>query len=688
MWWRHRVCRSLLVVGLLVAQAPGSHPVYGESPETALEEALAVLQDGDIGRARELLEAVVDEWPGYRRAHYHLGRLAFDRGDLEESSKLFQTATEGEFPRAFSAWYYLGRTRILQREFTGAVEALDAALERAPEFSLALMERGRARLFMGDVEAGLADLHHILEAAEPPGQAAVLTGQLLVVLGRNEEARAVAQALKDRSQDGDRSHRRAEWLLAALNPNPQGWAELAGAIGDSPEAGDLYWALGELHLGTHPQHSAMLFRIALDHDSENPVSWLALERLVGQEEVVTLPDSMPNLRPALLRSRRLWEEGRHEEGRQIALRLLDQRPHLVPALLLLAQDAERREDLWQATWIYEQLLDWLGPIPSFGRRLAEVAQTMGAEELAMCGAHVALYGESQNGALYYLLGAIESDRGETEAAIEAYERALELGHEDVRIWLRLGELHFEQMEISASIEAYEGAMSMDPAAAEAVRPFALSSLTTEQYASVREILEKHIEQHPESINTLYSLGVMSLRDNHLEEAKTYFLRLAEVAPDHRQVHYNLGQILLRQGDTAAGQAEMKSFRQIKAAEDEEWEVHNQAHFRRVEARKLTAAGQPEQAIPLYAQSVSEGAAELSDYLELAAANLAVGRVGDALEGYEGILSSYPYHHAALEGLIEAARESGEQPKLEDAVRKLKILDWPCKMTSSDPRGDP
>ena len=117
-------------------------------------------------------------------------------------------------------------------------------------------------------------------------------------------------------------------------------------------------------------------------------------------------------------------------------------------------------------------------------------------------------------------------------------------------------------------------------------------------------------------------------------------------------------------------------------------MHNLAHFRRVEARKQAAAGKPEEAIPLYAESVTTGTAELSDYLELAAVNLATGRVEDALQGYEGILSSYPYHHAALEGLVEAATEAGEQPKLDDAVRKLKILDWPCKMTSSDQGGDP
>lgn len=684
---RNRILSPVLLASLLLTFVAASIPAQGVSPESALEEALAAVRAGEVARARELLEAVIDNWPGYRRAHYHLGRLEFDRGDLEEAARRLSIATQGDFPRAFSAWYHLGRTRMLQRDFSGAVEALDGALERAPGFSPALFERGRARLFMNDVDAGLADLSATLESPEAPPRAAVLTAQLLISLGRSQEARSVVQGLIDRSEREDPWRAQAQWLLEALDPGPSSQVQLAREVGGNPAAGDLYWALATTHLATDPGRSRLLFRIALDHDSENPISLRSLEQLVGESEAVALPTAMPNLRPALMRARKLWEEGSHQAGRRIAERLLAARPGLVPAHLLVARDAERLGELWRAAWIYEKLLEGLGPIPSIGRNLAQVAQAMGAPELASCGIELARKGEPSDGSLYYLLGVIEADRGETAAAIQAHERSLELGYRDVRTWLRLGELHFERMDISASLAAYERAMAIEPAAAEAVRSFALSSLTTEQYASLRDILEAHVLDHPEDINTLYSLGVMSLRDNRLDDAKDYFLRLARVAPDHRQVHYSLGQVLLRQGDTAEGQAEMERFRRIKAAEDQEWEEHNQAHFRRVEARKLVESGHPEDAIPLYTQSVSEGTAELTDYLELAAANLAAGRLAEALRGYEGVLSTYAFDRLALEGLLAAATEAGEQQKAEDAARKLATLDWPCMMTASDMRGN-
>jgi len=38
-------------------------------------------------------------------------------------------------------------------------------------------------------------------------------------------------------------------------------------------------------------------------------------------------------------------------------------------------------------------------------------------------------------------------------------------------------------------------------------------------------------------------------------------------------------------------------------------------------------------------------------------------------------------------MLEAATELGDQQRLDDASRKLKILDWPCKMNSREKRGD-
>ncbi len=527
MWWLDRAVDPIRVLCLLALLLPAVGATQETSPRAELERALQLEQAGESSQANSVLEAVVQQWPKYSLAHYHLGRLAFDRGELDLAETHLTAATAGQFPRVFSAWYYLGRVLLQAEKLPEAVAALDHAIELAPSFAPARLERGRARLALGDAEAGLDDLMRVLEIADAP------------------------------------------------------------------------------------------------HD-------------------------------ARLRARRLARS--------------------------FASEAESRDELWQALGTYEQLLDRLGSVPGIEQDVARVAQTMGATELASCAARRALKADAEDAALWYLLAAIEEDRGDIDAAIAACERSLALGNEDVRLWLKLGELYFEQMKISESIVAYQEAMAREPRAAEAVRSFALSSLTTEQYEALRQVLESHIEVYPENLNTLYSLGVMNLRDNRLEEAERYLLRLAQLAPDHRQVHYNLGQLYLRLGDTARGQAEMQRFAAIKEAENRDWEHHNQAHFRRVEARKAIEEGQLEAAIPLWEQSIAEGTAEVSDYLELAEAQLRLGAAGEAVARYEGVLSSFPYNRDALAGLLRAAAAAEDSGRQEDARRKLLILDWPCEVT--------
>lgn len=524
MSFRNRIASSILAVGLLALLLPAVGSPQETSPQAELERALELVKAGETLQAQSLLEDIVVRWPNFRLAHYHLGRLAFGREELESARVHLTAATEGNFPQIFSAWYYLGRVLLLEERSRESTEALDRAIELAPGFAPAYLERGRARLVEGDKGGALEDLMAVLELPDSPRD----------TRGR---ARRVSRAL--------------------------------------------------------------------------------------------------------------------------------------------AREAEANGDLWLALEINEQLIDRLDTAPAIEEDLARVAQTMGASDLARCTAKRALGAKPDSAETWYLLAAIETDRGDSEAAIEACERSIELGNEDVRVWLKLGELYFEQMKISESIAAYQDAMARDPRAAEAVRSFALSSLTTEQYDSLRRVLESHIEAHPDNLNTLYSLGVMSLRDNRLDEAEGYLLRLAELAPDHRQVHYSLGQLYMRQGDTARGQAEMERFAQLKQAEDEVWEHHNRAHFRRVEARRAVSEGRAVDAIPLYEQSIVDGTAEVSDYLELAAAHMEVGDADKAARAYQGVLASFPYNHEAVEGLLEAASELGDPSLQEDARRKLQILDWPC-----------
>jgi len=677
-----RLAAASFALGLLLT---GGGAAQTDAIATTMREALAALERGEVRVAKELFTEVVEVNSKHPLANFHLGRLALERGDLAAARDHLLVATAIDYPRVFTAWSLLGRVQLLLHDFETALGSFDGALERAPKFGPARLGRAQALLFLDRVEEGLEELQRVRALPEPLPQAAVLESQLLVLLGSSEEVvpilRAVAGAA---SEEGERWTREAELLLVALESSAASEQELLLALDRNLSLPGAYVALALSHLESGRVAAAdRLFQSALEFDSDNPVTILFLLRIRVDEDSVPLPPPAPYLERALTRAEVLWEQGRTEEAVQIAQRFLTDRPNLVPAWGLIIRDAERRRDLWRAAAGYELLLDRVGALPSLEAGLARVAQTMGAHELALCAVRWALVHAPEDGALLYLQGAILLELGESETAVDSLRQAIEVGYEDVRAWLKLGVLYFEQMQIEESIVAYRRAMEVDPLAAEAVRPFALSSLTTEQYAALRELLKIHVESRPDSIDTLYALGVMSLRENDLAQAKEYLLRLAEIAPDHRQVHYNLGQIYLREGNREAGQAEMERFREIKAAEDQTWERHNQAHFRRLAAREAVAEGEPERAVPLYAESVDDGTAETSDYLELADALHLAGRDREALGWYERLQEWYPYDREVLEGLVTVTEALGLDEPLGRARWQLTVLDWPCSPTVSD-----
>ena len=177
---------TLMLSLLLVAGDASGQP---ESPGTALDEALEVLQAGQVEEARSMLTEIVEQWPNFRLAHYHLGRIAFDREEWTVAGSHLRQAIEGEFPRIFMAWYYLGRTFIQEQNPEDAVAALDRAIELAPGFAPSYLERGRAQLALGARESAAEDFLSVLGDPEAPRDSR---------LRARRELRSLGRALEDR----------------------------------------------------------------------------------------------------------------------------------------------------------------------------------------------------------------------------------------------------------------------------------------------------------------------------------------------------------------------------------------------------------------------------------------------------------------------------------------------------------
>lgn len=343
-------------------------------------------------------------------------------------------------------------------------------------------------------------------------------------------------------------------------------------------------------------------------------------------------------------------------------------PDFVAPRLALAELAESENDLYTALAQYRTAVDLEPGNESIWAALANAARRAGAVELARCA--VARAGES--GATAYLHAAIEEEAGNVDEALAWTETALERGLESAAVFVTRGDLLHEKMRLTEAIAAFERAVAIDPVAAESIASFALTSLTTEDYARLRAVLEKHAEAHPDGLNTLYSLGAMYSRDGELRKALSVFERLAVLLPESSQVHYQLAMIYRRLGEAERSEAALERFRTLKRVEDATWQRENERHRLRLRVEEALDEGRTEEAARLAAELDTEGAKPEDLVLE-AKALAAVRDREAASKAVEAALAKTPYDREAL----RLGAEVAEEEEAAEYRKRLALLEGDC-----------
>ncbi len=322
----------------------------------------------------------------------------------------------------------------------------------------------------------------------------------------------------------------------------------------------------------------------------------------------------------------------------------------------------------------DELIAHLPPILELHARAARVALEAEAWELAECSALKALELEPSDPALLFLLAQAQLEAGKAESAIATCERAIAAGIATAPIYFTLGNALHGRMEIAASIAALRKAVELDPQAAEDIASFALSSLTTEDYRSLRSLLEAHVESHRDNLNTLYSLGVMSLREGELDQARGYFERVRELAPKDGQAYYNLALLHQRAGREDLAREAMARFQELKAEEDRLWQEGHRLSDLRIRA----AGAELSEKIALLTKLVESPTSETpDDYVLLGEAFFTAGRLEEAKEAFEKGRTQKARDRAALQGLSRVSEALGETALTAKYAEAAALLERRC-----------
>lgn len=133
---------------------------------------------GEVEKAREAFQKVLEEDPQDTRARYNLGEMAVEEGDFEKALPHFEAVIESN-PQDPAVFYNVGEIYFESRNVDRAIEFYQHALEVDPTFLPAQRQLGYAYINKGDEQAALSAFEKYLEIA-PEGDPEVATVQNIV----------------------------------------------------------------------------------------------------------------------------------------------------------------------------------------------------------------------------------------------------------------------------------------------------------------------------------------------------------------------------------------------------------------------------------------------------------------------------------------------------------------------------
>lgn len=155
--------------------------------------------------------------------------------------------------------------------------------------------------------------------------------------------------------------------------------------------------------------------------------------------------------------------------------------------------------------------------------------------------------------VYFLLGVMFQEQGNTERAIQSFQRVVEMDSENKEAWTMLGNL-YDIAGNDLAMQCFDNAINIDSSYSPAWHSKAFYLQNHGNIDAAIEIYRRIHKIDPEYGDAYLNAGILLLEKDNLETAEQEFLELRELAPTNALVPFYLGVIYERKLDfqTALG----------------------------------------------------------------------------------------------------------------------------------------
>jgi len=664
-------------------------------PEIALEAAIAWFRAGDLGKARQLAQAVVAAHPRQARAQDVLGRIELYRGDFPAAIHALQASIA--LNNDFETSYFLGLAYLKAKRLTDAQEWFQQ-LQGTMEDSAALhVLLGRAYSICHFPEPAVAEFRKAVQLDPKYPRAHELLGYSLLEF-RGEEAYPQARLEFERELKLHPDDYNALLLLGisdvALRDFPAAEAALLRASRLRPSESFAYLYLGEIYSETKrlPQAVEALEKyIHLVPDPrEIPRDVSRAYYLLGQN--FRRLGRLDEAQKALANSQRY----REAKFRYDAQHIFDEPAapsdgeshtsgHIAGLLESSAGDQQKSTEAMVQGGVQENLSAQRPPAPE------QTAESKASKEYRAFASEI--------------LASSYNDLGVMRAKVSNFVDAAEL-FKQAGAWnpalpgldRNWGLAAYRAELYPEAVPPLERQLAAHPDDQLVRQLLGISYFIAENFSKTAEVLRPFLKAPPDDPGLLFAWGTALVRTHQPDLAMEMFRRLLQQNAGNPSVHLLLGQAHAQQKDYPQALAELKAALQLdpRLPEAHYYEglvyLHQSAfepaaqEFRaELELRPadplstyhlgyaLLAQGHPEDAVPLFRDVIKALPAYESAFFELGRALLQQGDTAGAIENLETARKLVPDHDATYFQLSQAYRRAGRAQEAQQALAAFQKL---------------
>jgi tetratricopeptide (TPR) repeat protein len=487
--------RLALVLYLLSASLTGSPRAQGRlAPPAILQQAAALLERGDVGAARSVIEPALRAHPADPVLHNLAGVIAAQQDAFESAEAHFRKAIRLA-PKAPAAYENLGRLYQERAEGNPAMRARAIAIYR-----------------------------QLLEAAPTSAEGLFQGGLLLALDGQFAASRALLERLPEEI-------RQRPQALAVLAADLSGLGDAAAALRVADAA------------AAHPaltEADVLAVLPALASGAGDEVAGRLLDAV--DRRALASPGALQALAAIHVRG------GRFADARQLLERAFAAGGAPVALLTDLARTAVKQKDNKGALGYlaHARSLDPGNAAVHFLFGMVCVEENLGAEAYESMKKAVEL--DPDNAMVNYVMGAVATHRHEPSESVPYFEKYVRLKPDDPRGRFALGAAQFYSNQFELARPELERATRAPETAAGAHYFLGRIARQLNDLGTARREIERALKLNAGLADGWAELGLIQTRSNEYEQAEQSLTKALAIDSDHYEAAVNLAALYGRTRD--------------------------------------------------------------------------------------------------------------------------------------------